>query len=69
MHQESLVNCPNYSPLKVVVKAAHEAIVTDIEDRDYIDCIASYSAINQGHLDSNIKNCYLKNINGLTVEN
>jgi acetylornithine/succinyldiaminopimelate/putrescine aminotransferase len=52
-----------------VVKAAHEAIVTDIEDRDYIDCIASYSAINQGHLDSNIKNCYLKNINGLTVEN
>lgn len=46
MKRESITNCPNYSPLKVVIREAKDSMVTDIDGKKYIDCIASYSAIN-----------------------
>lgn len=39
----------NYHPLPVVAAAAEGAWVTDVEGRHYIDCLASYSALNFGH--------------------
>jgi ornithine--oxo-acid transaminase len=39
----------NYHPLDVVVQCAEGAWVTDVEGRRYLDCLAAYSAVNQGH--------------------
>ena len=39
----------NYHPLPVVLSAAEGAWVTDVEGRRYLDCLASYSALNFGH--------------------
>ncbi len=39
----------NYHPLDVVVEHAQGAWVTDVEGRRYLDLLAGYSALNQGH--------------------
>jgi ornithine--oxo-acid transaminase len=39
----------NYHPLPVVISRAKGVWVWDPEGRKYIDCLASYSAVNQGH--------------------
>jgi ornithine--oxo-acid transaminase len=39
----------NYHPLDVVVERAEGVWVWDIEGRKYLDCLAAYSAVNQGH--------------------
>ncbi len=39
----------NYDPLNVVVKEARGVWVEDVEGKKYMDCLAAYSALNQGH--------------------
>jgi ornithine--oxo-acid transaminase len=39
----------NYHPLDVVIERAEGAWVYDIEGRRYLDFLAAYSAVNQGH--------------------
>jgi ornithine--oxo-acid transaminase len=39
----------NYHPLDVVIERAHGAWVYDVEGRRYLDFLAAYSAVNQGH--------------------
>jgi ornithine--oxo-acid transaminase len=39
----------NYHPLDVVLSRAEGCWVWDIEGRKYMDCLAAYSAVNQGH--------------------
>jgi ornithine--oxo-acid transaminase len=39
----------NYHPLDVVVARAEGVWVWDVEGREYMDFLASYSAVNQGH--------------------
>ncbi len=39
----------NYHPLDVVIARASGAWVTDTEGRQYLDFLAAYSAVNQGH--------------------
>jgi ornithine--oxo-acid transaminase len=39
----------NYHPLDVVVERASGAWVYDVEGRRYLDLLAAYSAVNQGH--------------------
>jgi ornithine--oxo-acid transaminase len=39
----------NYHPLDLVIHEARGAWVTDVEGRRYLDCLSSYSALNQGH--------------------
>jgi len=39
----------NYHPLDVVVEHAAGAWVYDVEGKRYLDCLSSYSALNQGH--------------------
>ena len=39
----------NYHPLDVVVARAEGVWVEDVEGRRYLDCLAAYSALNQGH--------------------
>jgi ornithine--oxo-acid transaminase len=39
----------NYHPLDVVVRKAQGVWVYDVEGKRYLDCLAAYSAVNQGH--------------------
>jgi len=39
----------NYHPLPVVLTRGEGAYVWDVEGRRYLDCLAAYSAVNQGH--------------------
>ncbi len=39
----------NYHPLDVVVERAQGPWVWDVEGKRYLDCLAAYSAVNQGH--------------------
>ena len=39
----------NYHPLDVVITRASGAWVWDVDGKKYMDCLAAYSAVNQGH--------------------
>jgi ornithine--oxo-acid transaminase len=39
----------NYHPLDVVIDRAQGCWVYDVEGNKYLDCLAAYSAVNQGH--------------------
>jgi ornithine--oxo-acid transaminase len=39
----------NYHPLDVVIERAEGAWVWDVDGHRYLDCLAAYSAVNQGH--------------------
>lgn len=39
----------NYHPLDVVINRAQGIWVYDVEGKRYMDCLAAYSAVNQGH--------------------
>jgi len=46
---ESRYGAHNYHPLDVVIERAEGVWVYDVEGKRYLDCLASYSAVNQGH--------------------
>ncbi len=46
---EELYGAHNYNPLDVVIEPAEGVWVYDVEGNRYLDCLASYSAVNQGH--------------------
>jgi len=39
----------NYHPLDVVIEKASGVWVWDVDGKKYLDCLAAYSAVNQGH--------------------
>src|ERR1700757_3900564 len=39
----------NYHPLDVVIERAEGVWVYDVDGTRYLDCLAAYSAVNQGH--------------------
>jgi ornithine--oxo-acid transaminase len=46
---EERLGAHNYHPLDVVVRRAEGVWVEDVDGRRYLDCLAAYSALNQGH--------------------
>ena len=40
----------NYHPLDVILTRGEGVWVYDIDDNRYLDCLSSYSALNQGHV-------------------
>jgi ornithine--oxo-acid transaminase len=46
---EDRLGAHNYQPLDVVICRGEGAWVWDIEGNRYLDCLAAYSAVNQGH--------------------
>jgi ornithine--oxo-acid transaminase len=46
---EDAYGARNYLPLDVVVERAEGCWVYDVEGKRYLDCLAAYSAVNQGH--------------------
>jgi len=49
MEKERLHGCHNYEPIPVVLARGEGAVVWDVEGKEYLDCLAGYSAVNQGH--------------------
>lgn len=47
--RENAWGAHNYHPLDLVIDHAEGAWVTDVEGKRYLDCLSSYSAVNQGH--------------------
>ena len=39
----------NYKPLDVVLTRGEGVWVWDVDGNKYLDCLAAYSAVNQGH--------------------
>ena len=46
---ENLYGAQNYFPLDVVIESAKGVWVYDTEGKRYLDCLAAYSALSQGH--------------------
>src|SRR5574340_105825 len=46
---ENAYGAHNYHPLDVVIERAEGVWVYDVEGNKYMDCLAAYSAVNQGH--------------------
>lgn len=46
---ENRYGAHNYRPLDVVIERAEGVWVYDVEGERYLDCLAAYSAVNQGH--------------------
>jgi len=46
---EEAYGAHNYHPLDVIIERAEGVWMFDVEGKRYLDCLASYSALNQGH--------------------
>jgi ornithine--oxo-acid transaminase len=49
IHLEDQYGAHNYHPLDVVIERAETVWVYDVDGNRYLDCLAAYSAVNQGH--------------------
>ncbi len=57
----------NYRPLDVVLARGEGATVWDVEGRRYLDCLAAYSAVNQGHCHPKILAAMVEQAGRLTL--
>ena len=49
IERERVFGCHNYAPVPVVLSRGKGSLVWDVEGKEYVDCLAAYSAVNQGH--------------------
>lgn len=57
--------CNNYGPLPVIIKESEGIYLKDIDNKTFIDFLAGYSALNQGHGNKNIINALVSQANTL----
>jgi ornithine--oxo-acid transaminase len=57
----------NYHPLDVVIERAQGCWVYDVEGKKYLDCLAAYSAVNQGHCHPRILHAMLEQAHKVTL--
>ena len=57
----------NYHPLDIVITKGQGVWVEDVEGRRYLDCLAAYSAVNQGHCHPKILAAFQKQAARLTL--
>ncbi len=57
----------NYHPLDVVIEKAKGVWVYDVEGKKYLDCLAAYSAVNQGHCHPRIVNAMKEQAGKVTL--
>jgi len=57
----------NYQPLDVVLSRGQGVWVWDVEGNKYLDCLASYSAVNQGHCHPKIMQTMIEQAQKLTL--
>jgi ornithine--oxo-acid transaminase len=57
----------NYHPLDVVVHRAEGVWLEDVEGNRYLDCLAAYSAVNQGHCHPKILEAFVAQARNVTL--
>jgi len=57
----------NYHPLDVVIEHGKGVWVYDVEGKKYLDCLAAYSAVNQGHCHPRIINALKEQSEKITL--
>lgn len=57
----------NYKPLNVVVERGEGVWLYDINGKKYLDCLSSYSAVNQGHCHPKILDVMIEQAKKLTL--
>jgi len=57
----------NYRPLDVVIHKAKGVWVTDVDGKRYLDCLAAYSAVNQGHCHPAILKAFIDQAKRVTL--
>ncbi len=57
----------NYHPLDVVIERGEGIWVYDVEGKKYMDCLAAYSAVNQGHCHPRIVNALKDQADKITL--
>ncbi|MFZ0569838.1 MAG: ornithine--oxo-acid transaminase [Rhodomicrobium sp.] len=64
---ENEYGATNYKPLDVVLTRGEGIWVWDVEGNRYLDCLAGYSAVNQGHCHPKIKEALVAQASRLTL--
>ncbi|MBW1835797.1 MAG: ornithine--oxo-acid transaminase [Deltaproteobacteria bacterium] len=67
IHIEDQLGAHNYKPLDVVLNRGKGIWVWDVEGRKYLDCLSSYSAVNQGHCHPEIQRAMVAQAEKLTL--
>lgn len=57
----------NYHPLDVIISRAEGVWMFDVDGRRYLDCLAAYSAVNQGHCHPRIVEACVEQARRLTL--
>jgi ornithine--oxo-acid transaminase len=64
---ENLYGATNYKPLDVVLTRGEGVYVWDVNGKRYLDCLAAYSAVNQGHCHPKIVAAMVEQAGRLTL--
>ena len=64
---ETRLGAQNYKPIDVVLCRGEGVWVWDITERRYLDCLAAYSAVNQGHCHPRIREAMIAQASRLTL--
>ena len=64
---ENMYGARNYHPLDVVIERGEGVWVYDIEGNRYLDCLAAYSALNQGHCHPKILHALIEQAHKVTL--
>jgi ornithine--oxo-acid transaminase len=64
---ENQFGASNYKPLDVVLSDGEGVWVWDVEGNRYLDCLAGYSAVNQGHCHPAIRDALVAQASRLTL--
>jgi len=67
IEMEEKFGAHNYHPLDVVINKAEGIWVYDVEGKKYMDCLAAYSAVNQGHCHPRIVNALKEQADKVTL--
>ena len=67
IHLEDQFGARNYHPLDVVVERAEGVWLTDVDGRRYMDFLAAYSAVNQGHCHPRILDAAMQQMRRVTL--
>jgi ornithine--oxo-acid transaminase len=64
---ESNYGAHNYRPLDVIIERAEGVWVYDVDGKRYLDCLAAYSAVNQGHCHPRILEAMIEQAHRVTL--
>jgi ornithine--oxo-acid transaminase len=64
---ENQFGAHNYHPLDIVIERAQGVWVYDVEGKRYLDCLAAYSAVNQGHCHPRILQALVEQAHKVTL--